>query len=128
MTFVTDPIGDLLTRMRNAQAARSTMCRAPHSRIKEELLQVLKRGGWIADVSVEGEEPKQELVVTFAEDKTLRLQRISKPGRRVYCGVEELKPVLRGYGVALLTTSEGILTDEEARKRKLGGEVLCTIS
>ncbi|MBM3227361.1 30S ribosomal protein S8 [Candidatus Peribacteria bacterium] len=129
MSPVTDPIGDLLTRMRNAQAARSLRCSAPYSGIKHELLQLLKKEGWIADVAVEGDAPFQDLIVTFAADKPrLTIARVSKPGRRAYSGVDGLKPVLHGFGVAILTTSKGLMTDKEARKQKVGGEVLCTIS
>lgn len=129
MTYVTDPIGDILTRMRNAQAVNQKGCKAPHSRMKEQLCNILKEEGWISDVQVEGEAPKLQLVVTFAEDKpSLTIKRTSKPGRRVYSGYNDLKPILRGFGMSILTTSEGIMTDKEANKRKLGGEVLCTIS
>ena len=129
MVHLTDPIGDLVTRMRNAQHARRDTCRAPWSRIKQELCELLKREGWLADVKVVGEAPKQELEVVFADDKrSLQLKRVSKPGRRDYAGYMELKPVQRGYGIAVLTTSQGLLTDKEAKKKKIGGEVLCTIS
>ena len=128
MPFLTDPIGDLLTRMRNAQSARRSTCRAPLSGLKLELCEVLKRDGWIQNVTVTGEAPKQELEVTFAADKKLTLKRVSRPGQRVYSKSIELKPVLRGYGVAILTTSKGLMTDTEARKQKVGGEVLCTIA
>ena len=128
MTFVNDPIGDLLTRIRNAQAARREGCAAPWSRIKEELCEVLKREGLLQDVSVTGEDPKKNLEVTFVPGKKITLKRVSKPGRRVYSKSSELRPVLRGYGLNVLTTSGGLMTDAEARKRKLGGEVLCTIS
>ena len=128
MTVVNDPIGDLLTRMRNAQHARRATCRAPWSKIKQDLLELLKSHGWIADVSVVGEAPKQDLEVTFASDKpVLELKRVSKPGRRAYSSSSELKPVLQGFGIAILTTSKGLLTDKEARKQKVGGEVLCTV-
>jgi small subunit ribosomal protein S8 len=126
---VNDPIGDLLTRIRNAQSARRNSCSASHSGIKLELLTLLKKEGWISDVTVEGEAPFQELTVTFAADKPrLTIARISKPGRRVYSPAEELRPVLNGFGVAILTTSKGLMTDIEARKQNVGGEVLCTIS
>lgn len=128
MSYVTDPIGDLLTRIRNAQGARSQGCSAPWSRIKEQLCQLLVREGLLQEVTVTGKEPKLMLEVTFLPGKTLTLKRISTPGRRAYAKAKELRPVLRGYGTAILTTSEGLLTDAEARKRKLGGEVLCTIS
>ena len=128
MVIVNDPIGDLVTRLRNAQKARRTTCKAPWSKIKQQLCELLKREGWIADVQVIGEAPKQELEVTFDPEKKLALKRISKPGRRAYSPASELRPVLRGYGIAILTTSHGVLTDTEARKKKIGGEVLCTIS
>ena len=129
MTIMNDPIGDLLTRIRNAQAAGRTSCSAPWSRIKEQLSRLLQKEGWLSEVAVSGEAPKQLLTVSFASEKgPLTLRRISKPGRRSYTSAAELKPVLRGFGMAILTTSEGLLTDREARKRKIGGEVLCTIS
>lgn len=127
--LLNDPIGDLLTRIRNAQASGKASCRAPWSRIKEQLCQLLAKGEWIASVAVEGDEPKQELVVTFRADRDpLVLTRVSKPGRRVYSSAEDLVPVRRGFGVAVLTTSQGLLTDRDARSKKVGGEVLCTIS
>lgn len=129
MTYVTDPIGDLLTRMRNAQHARKATCRADWSRIKQQLCELLVREGWLESVEVVGDAPKQEIEVTFKADKSkLEIKRVSKPGRRAYSGSAELKPVLRGYGMAVLTTSQGLLTDKEAKQRKVGGEVLCTIS
>lgn len=128
MTYVNDPIGDLLTRIRNAQAAKRKNTSAPWSRLKQELCELLQREGMIQAVEVKGEKPKLNLTVTFVPGKTLILSRVSKPGRRLYSGAAELKPVLRGYGIAILTTSEGLLTDREARKRNVGGEVLCTIA
>jgi len=126
---VNDPIGDLLTRIRNAQGAGRDGCIAPYSNLKLELLTVLKSEGWIADVSVEGEIPEKNLIVTFAPDKKkLTIKRISTPGRRVYSGAQELKPVIHGFGAAILTTSKGLMTDAQARKQKVGGEILCTIS
>ncbi len=129
MPILSDPIGDLITRMRNAQKARHASTHAPWSRINENLLKLLKDEGWIADVRVIGEAPKQEVEVVFAADKpALELKRISKPGQRRYAGSQELKPILQGYGIAVITTSQGLLTDKEARKRKVGGEILCTVS
>lgn len=128
MTYVNDPIGDLLTRIRNAQGARRMSTTAPWSRLKQALCELLKKEGWIEDVKVIGEAPKQMLEVSFIPGKTLTLQRVSKPGRRTYAGHEDIKPVLRGYGIAVLTTSKGLMTDAEARAQKIGGEVLCTIA
>ena len=128
MTYVTDPIGDLLTRMRNAQAARRLSCVAPWSRIKQELCELFKAEGWIEEVKVVGEIPEKELEITFVPGKKLAVKRVSRPGRRAYSKSSELRPILRGYGMAILTTSQGLMTDMQARKKKVGGEVLCTIS
>lgn len=129
MAALTDPIGDFLTRLRNAQHARRTSCRAPWSKIKQQLCELMKREGWIEDVLVVGDAPKQELEVIFHKEKPpLTLKRVSKPGRRIYVGAKDLKPVLHGFGMAIVTTSEGLLTEKEAKKKKVGGEYLCTIS
>lgn len=128
MTYVTDPIGDLLTRMRNAQHARKGSCTAPWSRIKQELCEVLKREKWIEDVKVNDlDGVKKEIEVVFG-DKILELKRVSKPGRRMYSRSTDLVPVLRGYGMAIITTSSGLMTDKEAREKKVGGEILCTVA
>lgn len=129
MSPVSDPIGDLLTRIRNAQAVRRPSCTVPHSRLRMELLELLTKEGWIAKAEVEGEGIEKMIVVTFSPEKPrLTLERISKPGRRVYSPSNELRPILHGFGAAILTTSQGLMTDAEARKRKIGGEVLCTIA
>ena len=129
MTYVTDPIGDLLTRMRNAQQAKHATCRAPFSKLKQDLLEKLKQEGWIENVEKVGDEPKFELEVTFAEGKPkLELARVSRPGRRIYEKTSAIKPVLRGFGIALVSTSQGIMTDKEAREKNVGGEVLCTVA
>ncbi len=125
--YVTDPIGDLLTRIRNAQKAGNESCRAPWSRLKMELCTLLKKDEWISNVEVVGEKPKQEIEVTFNPAKELTLKRMSKPGRRMYSGSKALKPVMRGFGIAVLTTSQGLMTDKQAKQKKIGGEVLCTI-
>jgi len=128
MTF-TDPIGDFLTRMRNAQHGRHTDCRAPWSRIKQEMADILKREGFIENVTVEGEGVKKEVVVLFRSDRdALELARISKPGSRKYVGTDDIRKLLHGSAMAMISTSRGLLTDKEARKGKIGGEMLCTIS
>jgi small subunit ribosomal protein S8 len=129
MASLTDPIGDLVARLRNAQHARKLFCRAPWSVIKQQLCEIMKREGLIEDVQVIGEIPKQELEITFHKEKpALELKRMSKPGRRMYMGAKQIKPVLHGFGIAVITTSLGLLTDKEARRKNVGGEVLCTIS
>lgn len=122
-----DPVGDFLTRMRNAQGARRPVCSAPFSKLKLALAELLKREGYLEDVQVVGTEPKTHIEVTFVKEKTVGFERMSKPGRRVYAGSVDLRPVLRGYGIAVLTTSQGLMTDTEARQKKVGGEVLCTV-
>ncbi|OGJ59451.1 30S ribosomal protein S8 [Candidatus Peribacteria bacterium RIFCSPHIGHO2_01_FULL_51_9] len=129
MPYLTDPIGDFLTRMRNAQAARKTECLVPWSRIKEEICTLLVKEGWLAQSETLGEVPHQEIRLVFVQGKPpMELKRVSKPGRRAYVKIAELKPVLNGFGMAILTTSAGIMTDREAQVRKLGGELLCTIA
>ncbi len=127
MSHMNDPIGDFLTRMRNAQRARRETCKAPFSKLKLALAELLKREGYLSDVAVIGEEPKTEIEVTFVAGKEVDFKRMSTPGRRMYAGNEDLRPVLRGYGIAVLTTSQGLMTDIEARSKKVGGEVLCTV-
>lgn len=129
MSLINDPIGDLLTRIRNAQRAGRTSCVAPWSKIKMQLSELLVREGWLSEARVLGDAPKQQIEVVFAVDRPmLTLSRVSKPGRRIYTSSSELRPVLRGYGIAVLTTSQGLLTDRQARERNCGGEILCTIS
>lgn len=128
MAYVTDPIGDLLTRMRNAQAARRSGCQASLSLLAQRLCELLVREGWLQETQIVGEEPKRELKVTFVPGKTLTMKRVSRPGRRWYVSAADLRPVLQGFGIAVLTTNQGVMTDKEARKKNVGGEVLCTIS
>jgi small subunit ribosomal protein S8 len=126
---VNDPIGDLLTRIRNAQHVRNAECRCPWSRHKQEICEVLRKEGMLRDIEVVGEGKDKEIIMRFSDDRPkLSLKRVSKPGRRVYLGKGDLKPVLQGYGVAVVTTSQGVMTDKEAREKKIGGEVLCTVS
>ena len=126
---VTDPIADLLTRIRNAQHVRHEHCSCPWSRHKEEICNLLKKQGYLSEVQVEGEGKEKTITVHFSTDHPkLTLKRVSKPGRRVFAGRNDLKPVLSGFGIAIVTTSQGLMTDIEARKKKIGGEVLCTIS
>lgn len=128
MTF-TDPIGDFLTRMRNAQHGRRTECRAPWSTLKEQIATILQREGFVESSGVEGEGVEKEVVVKFRADRpVLELSRVSKPGARKYVGTDDIRSLLHGSAMALISTSRGILTDKEARTEKVGGEMLCTIS
>jgi len=125
---VSDPIADLLTRVRNAQHSRALICSCPWSRHKEEMMQLLKKEGYFSDVVIAGEGKEKTITLHFAAERPpLILKRVSKPGRRIYMGKKELKPIMSGMGLSIVTTSQGLMTDREARAKGVGGEVLCTI-
>lgn len=129
---MTDPIADFLTRIRNALGARHSTCEISKSRMKEELARILADEGYIEGWESAGEGPQGRIVVKLkygagGGDVIQGLQRVSRPGRRVYCGSSEVPKVLNGLGVAIVSTSRGIMTDEQARSQKLGGEVLCEV-
>ena len=130
--IVTDPIADMLTRIRNAQTARHETVNIPDSKTKRAIANILLNEGYISNVEVIEDKIQNEIKITlkYAENnkKVMSgLKRISKPGLRVYAGVEELPRVLNGLGVAIISTSKGIVTDREARKLGLGGEVLAYV-
>lgn len=125
---MTDPIADLLTRIRNANKERLPKIEVPASKIKVEILSVLKREGYIKDFAVTNDK-FSKIVVTLKytenNERVIKgLKRISKPGLRVYASLDKLPKVLNGLGIALISTSKGILTDREARLQQVGGEVL----
>jgi small subunit ribosomal protein S8 len=125
-----DPISDMLTRIRNANRALLPNVELPHSRIKESIAGILKREGYIADFSVEGKLPKTiKLKLKYQGKKSIieGLRRVSTPGLRRYVGATEIPRVRGGLGVAVLSTSEGLVTDVQARKRNLGGELICYV-
>lgn len=131
---MTDPIADMLTRIRNANVAMHDTVRMPSSKLKEALAAVLANEGYIEgfDVSQTGNRPGRTLEIkmkyTKERDRTISgVRRISKPGLRVYTGADKLPRVLGGLGVAVLSTSQGLMTDREARQRRVGGEVLCYV-
>ncbi|MDR2867397.1 MAG: 30S ribosomal protein S8 [Acholeplasmatales bacterium] len=129
---ISDPIADLLTRIRNANMVHLPTVKMPHSHLKHEILVVLKREGYIEEVATTQSGIKKDLIVTLkytqTKDKVINgLTRISKPGLRVYASVHEIPRVLGGLGIAILSTSQGIKTDREARNAKIGGEVLAYI-
>ena len=130
--IVTDPIADMLTRIRNAQTARHETVNIPDSKTKRAIANILLNEGYISNVEVIEDKVQNEIKITlkYAENnkKVMSgLKRISKPGLRVYAGVEELPRVLNGLGIAIISTSKGIVTDREARKLGLGGEVLAYV-
>lgn len=129
---MTDPIADMLTRIRNGLTNRVKKVRMPKSKIKLGIAKVLQDEGYIHGFSEQEKGVQGEITVDLKygaddEDVISRIQRISRPGRRVYRGLEELTPVLNGLGIAVLSTSKGILSDRAARKANVGGEVLCEI-
>ena len=130
---MTDPVADLLARIRNAQTARHESLSIPHSILKQGIVKLLYEEGYIGAYRlVEGEKGRKEIHVTLrytADKKPLisNLRRSSRPGRRYYVGYQSLKPVRNGFGISILSTPKGILTDRQAREAKVGGELLCTI-
>jgi small subunit ribosomal protein S8 len=129
---ITDPLSDLLTRVRNGQAANKPYVTMPSSKLKVALCSVLKREGYIEDFSETGNMAKANLQVYLKYYKNLpvinNIQRISSPGRRIYKSSSQLPSVLGGFGIAIVSTSRGLLTDKEARQSGLGGEILCAVS
>jgi small subunit ribosomal protein S8 len=129
-----DPIADMLARLRNAALARHEVARMPSSKLKKAIAELLKNEGFIADVQQEtlGESAQPTLTVTlkYGRDRGCAfggIKRVSRPGRRVYVGHEDIPRVLSGLGVSILSTSQGVLTDKEARRRRVGGELLCEV-
>lgn len=131
--MTTDPIADLLTRIRNAVRARKSTCEIPASTIKESVLKILKEKGFIAGYVRQEEEVQDTLIVQLKylgkNHKSVinSMKRVSKPGRRIYKGYRDMKPLLSGLGYSILSTPKGIMTDDDARKQKLGGELLCEV-
>ena len=130
--MMTDPIADMLTRIRNAVRVERPHVTMPLSKVKRGLAEVLKREGYIWSWQEVAGEPAPELRLDLkygpnGERVIRHIKRVSKPGRRVYSGADKLRPVLNGLGISIVSTSSGVLSDREARQRKLGGEVLCEL-
>ncbi len=129
---MTDPISDFLTRLRNASKAGQSQCVAPHSKMKESLATILKAEGFVRDVA-NGTDDRghKTLVVTmkYVDNSPVitGIKRTSTPGRRMYAGYTEIPRVLNGLGIAILSTSKGLMKDQDARRQKLGGELVCTV-
>lgn len=129
---ISDPIGDLLTRIRNAQSARKNTLLTPTSSVRNNVLEVLKRQGYIREYTVSKQDNGQEQanieLKYFEGEPVIRnIKRVSKPGRRVYSKINDLKPVYNGLGIAILSTPKGVMSDTEARNENVGGEVLCEV-
>ncbi len=129
---MSDPLGDMLTRIRNAQGSRHASCVSPASKLRANVLDVLKREGYIRGFSAEELRPgvaqlRIELKYSEGEPVIKEIHRVSKPGRRVYSKIQELPRVYAGLGVSILSTPRGVLSDAEARAANVGGEVLCRV-
>ena len=128
---MSDPLGDMLTRIRNAQRARQTRCVAPASRLRADVLDVLKREGYIRAWRPRSCAPASrieiELKYSEGEPAIKEITRISKPGRRVYSKIKELPKFYNGLGISILSTPRGVMSDTEARAANVGGEVLCRV-
>ena len=129
-----DPIADLLARLRNAALARHELARIPASRLKVAVAELLKAEGYVSDVRREEWGPKKAPTLTitlkYGHDRScafLGMRRVSRPGRRVYIGHDSIPRVLSGLGVSILSTSQGVMTDKEARRRNIGGELICEV-
>ena len=129
---MSDPLGDMLTRIRNGQNARKSVVSSPASRFRSNVLEVLKREGYIRNYSSVDSRPgfkelKIELKYHEGQPVISEIKRVSRPGRRVYYGIRDLPRVYNGLGIAILSTPRGVLSDNEARTAKVGGEVLCHV-
>ena len=129
---LSDPVGDMLTRIRNAQRARHSVCTAPASKLRANVLAVLKREGFIRGFEAEQLRPgvaqlRIELKYNEGEPVIKEIHRVSKPGRRVYSKIKELPRVYAGLGISILSTPRGVMSDAEARAANVGGEVLCRV-
>ena len=132
MAFITDPVADMIVRIKNANARKHKTVLIPHSKLKMQILSIIKDEGFITDFKVvEPAAMKKEILVTLKYKGTERvitdIKRISKPGLRIYTSVESIPSVQSGFGVAIISTSKGLLTDKQARRENVGGQVLAYI-
>ena len=129
---MTDPISDLLTRIRNAATAKHSEVRVPASRMKAEVVKILSAEGYIGEYSVEKDGPQGSINIHLkyvhrGARAITGLERVSRPGRRVYCGKDEIPKVLNGMGITIVSTSKGVMTGSACRRLGIGGEVLCNV-
>ncbi|OUV62208.1 MAG: 30S ribosomal protein S8 [Gammaproteobacteria bacterium TMED119] len=128
---MSDPIADMLTRIRNGQSADKVAVEMPFSKFKESIAKVLKDEGYIKDYSVEGEGVKKHLIVELkyymGKPVIDKIKKVSRPGLRIYKSAEQLPRVIGGLGIAIISTSKGVMTDRTARENGQGGEVICTV-
>jgi len=131
MAFITDPIADMIVRIKMANSRKHKTVAIPHSNTKIKILEIMKREGYVNDFEVNVEGVKKEIILSLKYKGNERvitdIKRISKPGLRVYSEVDSIPKVLSGFGIAIISTSKGIITDKEARKANIGGEVLAYV-
>ena len=130
--MMTDPIADMLTRIRNGQQAKHDTILIPSSGLKKEIARILSEEGFVGDIKLDQGAHAREIEVALKyvqgrEPVIRRIERVSKPGRRVYCGKDDVPAVLNGLGVAIVSTSQGVLTDRRCRELGVGGEVICRV-
>lgn len=127
----TDPISDMLTRLRNAIAVGKNEVSLPHSRVKQSVASLLQKSGFIDDVKVDGEGIDKKIVITINTAKEnariTEITRLSRPGRRLYAKAKDIPKVKQGRGIVILSTSKGMMTGDEAKKAKVGGELICKV-
>lgn len=130
-TVSSDPIADMLTRVRNAIAVRRNEVTVPHSKAKESIARLLKRTAFIDDVKVDGEKTAKLLTLVLGSERgathITEIDRLSKPGRRQYAAAEAIPVVMRGRGIVVVSTSKGLMTGDEAKKAGIGGELICKV-
>jgi small subunit ribosomal protein S8 len=129
---MTDPVSDFLTRLRNAYKAGLAECVSPHSKLKESLAAILRSEGFVSDVSISADDRGHKTLVVKLKyvdnaPAVTNLSRVSTPGRRLYYSYTEIPRVLNGLGISILSTSKGLLKDQDARRQKVGGELLCKV-
>jgi len=129
---MTDPIADMLTRIRNAVAVNKTEVRLPYSKLKQAVAKALKKGGYLTAVQTEGGNIEKELVLQLASSEQAsstitEIHRISRPGQRIYTASSNIPRILRGRGIVVISTSKGVMSGEEARQSSLGGELMCKV-
>ncbi|TSC75773.1 MAG: small subunit ribosomal protein S8 [Parcubacteria group bacterium Gr01-1014_30] len=127
-----DPVADMLTSIRNAQAAKKESLSIPFSKLKYDIAKIIEKKGFVEKVETERKKVRKTLKITLkygdsGEPGIFGLKRISKPGQRIYKGFGEIKRVKGGHGIAIISTSKGLMTDKEARKQRLGGEEICEV-
>jgi len=125
--MVTDPIADMVARIKNGQSARRSVVALPYSKVKHAVAKILKEKGYLDGIDVKKSKTKGELVLTLGDQRIINLRRISKPGRRLYSPAKKLPRPMGGAGVLIISTSKGIMSDREARKIGVGGEMICEV-